>query len=375
MTKTPSVNHLVNRNVIDLGAYNAGLSIAELKKKYDVKQVAKLASNENPFPTSTAVLHALQESDNLSHYPDPYCKALCSVLAKELDVSEKSIVIGNGSEDLLSIISRVFTETGDKVMTIVPSFGLHISYPKACGANMLIAHLTDDLEFDLDKITTMLKTEKPKLFFIASPCNPVGCSLNKEEVQRIIDSVSDETLLIFDEAYYEYAKDDADYPDVLALLKASEKPFVLLRTFSKAYSLAGLRIGYGVFFPTQLADYAHKLRTPFNVNRLAQSAAIAALQDHDSLAKTIAWNNTARAKMMSELQALGLSPQTSKGNYLFFATHWDGTELAQHLLRHGVIVKPWLEQGYEKYIRVSIGNEAENAQFVSCLNMILNTPA
>ena len=375
MKNTPSVGHLINKNVIELGAYNAGLSIAELKKKYDVEQIAKLASNENPFPTSSVVLQALQEPDNLSHYPDPYCKALCSVLAKDLDVPEQSIVVGNGSEDLLSIISRVFVEASDKVMTIVPSFGLHISYPKACGADMLIAHLTDDLEFDIDKITSMLQTEKPKLFFIASPCNPVGCSLNKTEVQQIIDSVSDETLLIFDEAYYEYAKDDADYPDVLSLLKASEKPFVLLRTFSKAYSLAGLRVGYGVFFPTELAGYTHKLRTPFNVNRYAQKAAIAAFGDHENLAKTIVWNNTARDKMTSELQKLGLSPKPSKGNYLFFATHWNGVDLAQRLLSHGVIVKPWLEQGYEEYIRVSIGNETENAQFISCLSSILNPPA
>ncbi len=374
MSSALSVDHLVNKNVIGLGAYNAGLSVEELKKKYQVEKVAKLASNENPFPTSAVVLKALQSADNLSHYPDPYCKALGSALAQDLDVSEESIVVGNGSEDLLSIISRVFVEVGDKVMTVVPSFGLHISYPVACGAKMLIAHLTDDLEFDLDKITTMLRTEKPKLFFIASPCNPVGCSLNGIEVQRIIDSVSHETLLVFDEAYYEYAKDDEDYPDVLSLLKASGKPFVLLRTFSKAYSLAGLRVGYGVFYPTELAAYVHKLRTPFNVNRYAQKAAIAALHDHENLEKTIAWNNVERKKMASELIRLGLSPQPSKGNYLFFATDWNGAELAQRLLSYGVIIKPWLEEGYEEYVRVSIGAKEENEQFIHCLSKILQEP-
>lgn len=372
--KTPlSISHLVNKNVSGLGAYNAGLSVDELKAKYQVDQVAKLGSNENPFPTSIAVTNVLQEDDNLGHYPDPYCKSLTKALADKLAVPAESIVVGNGSEDLIGIISRVFIEPGDKVMTVVPSFGLHILYPKACGATVLIAEMTAQLKFDIEKIVTMLSVEKPKLFFIASPSNPVGCSLNQEDIKAILHHLSDDTLLVFDEAYYEYAKDDADYPDVLSILKASGKPFVLLRTFSKAYSLAGLRVGYGVFYPTALADYTHKLRTPFNVNRIAQKAAVVALSDDAHLSKTMAWNRLARDQMMSELIALGLSPEVSKGNYLFFATDWHGTELAKRLLRYGVIVKPWLEEGYQQYIRVSIGTEMENQLFITSLREILNS--
>lgn len=370
-----SIDHLVNRYVAKLGKYNAGLSIEGLKARFQVDRVAKLGSNENPFPTSSSVMKALSRAGDLSHYPDANCSLLRKKIADKLTVAEESLVFGNGSEDLISIISRALINEGDKVMTIVPSFGLHILYPTACGAKMVIAPMTAQLEFDIERITSLLRSEKPKLFFIASPSNPVGCSLSQDDVNDILANVSEQTLLVFDEAYYEYAQGELDYPDVLALLKASGKPFVLLRTLSKAYSLAGLRIGYGVFYPVALAEYMNKVRTPFNVNRQAQVAAIAALDDDNHLEKTIHWNHIARKKMQQDLKRLGVSPYESKGNFLFFSTSWLATDLADKLLKFGVIVKPWMEPGYEYFVRVSIGKAEDNQLFITSLASLLGRTA
>lgn len=369
-TSQRSIRTLVSQFVEPLANYNAGLSLEELKRRYNVSKIAKLASNENPFGTSEAVKQILAQPDNLAYYPDPNCTDVRALLAEKLTIDADKLVFGNGSEDLLNILCHIFLEPGEQVLTVVPSFGLHILYPQSCGAEMLIAPMTADLQFDLAKITELL-AHKPKLFFIASPSNPVGCSLNADEIQQILEAQSEQTLFVFDEAYYEYAQTDSAYPDALALLAASGKPYILLRTLSKAYSLAGLRMGYGICCSKELASYIDKLRTPFNVNRLAQRAAIAALTDEQHLRETLAWNDRARAQMSAKLRALGLNPAPSHGNFLFVATPLKATDLAQRLLEYGVIIKPWMEAGYEHYIRVSIGSASENEHFIETLTEIL----
>lgn len=369
---SPSIHSLVSQHVQPLANYNAGLSLEELKKRYNVTKIAKLASNENPFGTPEAVANVLNDAGNLAYYPDPNCTELRELLAQKFNVDAQSLVFGNGSEDIISIICRVFLEAGDDVLTIVPSFGLHILYPQSCGANVLIAEMTDSLEFDIEKIVQLLQTYQPKLFFIASPSNPVGTALNGGQIQTILDALSDKTLLVFDEAYYEYAQTDADYPDVQQILEHSGKPYILLRTLSKAYSLAGLRVGYGICSEPSIAGYIDKLRTPFNVNRIAQRAAVAALNDTTHLEKTLTWNTQARQTLLEQLNELGISAAQSHGNFLFFKTDFPATELAGELLKHGVIIKPWLEKGYENYLRVSIGTQDENEHFLATLKTIIN---
>ncbi|CAG9298130.1 histidinol-phosphate transaminase [Celerinatantimonas diazotrophica] len=367
-----SIHSLVSQYVQPLASYNAGLSLEELKKRYNVTKVAKLASNENPFGTSAAVAKVLNDAGNLAYYPDPNCSELRQLLGQKFNVDPQTLVFGNGSEDIISVLCRVFLEAGDNVLTIVPSFGLHILYPQSCGANVLIAEMSDTLEFDIEKIVQQLQTHQPKLFFIASPSNPVGTALSQAEIETILDALTDQTLLIFDEAYYEYAQTDANYPNVQQILEQSGKPYVLLRTLSKAYSLAGLRIGYGICSEPSIAGYIDKVRTPFNVNRIAQKAAIAALNDATHIEKTLTWNDQARQTLSEQLNELGIQPAKSLGNFLFFKTDYPAIELAQKLLKHGVIVKPWLEAGYEHYLRVSIGSQDENEHFLSALKTILN---
>lgn len=362
---------LASQFILPLSDYNAGLSVEALKKKYDVDKIAKLGSNENPFGTPDSVKRVLSEYNNLAHYPDPTCSDLKQVISQKMGVDPQHIVMGNGSEDLIAMISHCFIEPGDKVLTVVPSFGLHILYPKSFGAEMIIAPMTDDLTFDVDLLAQSLKESVPKLFFIASPSNPVGCALNADQIQQLLDSQQSETLFVFDEAYYEYAAGDADYPDVLALLESSGKPFILLRTLSKAFSLAGLRVGYGVCASPKMVMLLNKIRLPFNVNRLAQKAAMAALQDHAHLEKTMSWNRQAKEVVFKQLQALGLNPAPSKGNFLFFETEYPSAEIAEQLLTLGVIVKAWAETGYTHFLRVSIGSKEENDHFIASLATIL----
>ncbi|MDC0609604.1 histidinol-phosphate transaminase [Vibrio sp.] len=364
-------DQLVSSYVAPLTDYNAGLSIEALKKKYQVEKIAKLGSNENPFGTANSVKLALSEDDNLAHYPDPDCSELKSLLSSRLDAPTSHFVMGNGSEDLINMICHSFLQAGDDVLTVIPSFGLHILYPKSYGANVIASYMTSDLTFDVDDLVEKLKA-KPKLFFIASPSNPVGCTLSSTDVDKLIENQSEETLFVFDEAYYEFAAHESTYSDVVEKLKQSGKPFILLRTLSKAYSLAGLRVGYALCGSENIARYLNKIRLPFNVNRLAQKAAKAALNDNEHLTKTLEWNSQARSELFNQLTEMGLAPIPSQGNFLFFRTNMRSTDLAEALRWHGVIIKPWLEQGYTDYVRVSIGNKEENQQFITSLAAILH---
>jgi histidinol-phosphate aminotransferase len=373
-TSLTPTEQLINSHVRQLGTYNAGLSTQALKQKYAVERIVKLGSNENPFETPDSVRQILMAPDNLAHYPDPNAESLKKQLSRQLGVPSDTLVIGNGSEDIIQMIARTCLNPGDKVVTVIPSFGLHILYPQACGADVITVPMTDSLQFDINRLTQTLIQQTPKLCFIASPSNPVGCFLSADDITRLLQALTPQTLLIFDEAYYEYARIEAGYPDVLHQLRQSRQPFILLRTLSKAYSLAGLRVGYGICEPRELTDYLDRVRTPFNVNHMAQKAAIAALHDHAHLHKTRNWNQIARDEMCRQLRQLGLSPAPSVGNFVFFATPFRATELAQRLLKQGIIIKPWLENGYEDYIRVSIGNCEDNQYFIDNLRHILATP-
>lgn len=364
---------LVSKHVLPLADYNAGMSIAELKRKYNVSRISKLASNENPFGTADSVKAALSDIGNLAQYPDPACSELRQLLSRQLEVPETHLAFGNGSEDLINMICHTFLETGDKVLTVVPSFGLHILYPKSHGAEVITSFMTEKLEFDIDDLTSKLKQDKPKVFFIASPSNPVGCTLKPHQLDKLIQSQQPETLFVFDEAYYEFAAYEEGYEDVLAKLQAAGKPYILLRTLSKAYSLAGVRVGFAVCSSESFPRYLNKIRLPFNVNQIAQRAAVAALTDEKHLEKTLSWNQTAREEMYKQLCEMGIQPASSHGNFLFFETSFPSKELAEELLKLGVIVKPWLEQGYQNFIRVSIGNEEENQHFISSLATILHS--
>jgi histidinol-phosphate aminotransferase len=345
--------------------------LAAVRERYGLTRIAKLGSNENPLGPAPGVAPAIAIAGaTIALYPDASCDALRVELAKRLKVTEEQLIFGNGSEDLLSIISRVFLDHGDEVVTVVPSFGLHFIYPMAAGATVTGIPMLSSGDFDVAGMVAAL-TPRTRLLMFSCPSNPVGSTLNGDELQRLLHALPDRCLLVFDEAYYEYARLEKDYPDCLAIIRASGKPFILLRTFSKAYSLAGLRIGYGVVSDALLADLINRLRTPFNVNHIAQTAALASLIDENHLEAGLQHVAEERRRMAAALKTMSIQVMPSKANFLFFETSIEGEALNQQLLMRGVIVKPWRERGYTNCLRVSVGSREDNDLFLNELASII----
>ncbi|WJV65949.1 histidinol-phosphate transaminase [Pectobacteriaceae bacterium CE70] len=365
------INTLVRKEARQLGAYNAGLSDEAVRAHYNVDTIARLASNENPLGASPQVITALQESARLSAiYPDPSSQQLRDALAQTNGVDANRVIIGNGSEDLLKLLCLAFVNPGDRVVTLLPSFGLHLIYPQMMGANVTGVPVNAQMAFDVAAWQQALQTPA-KMVMFSNPSNPVGCMLDGDGFQRLIDSSPQDCLLVIDEAYYEYCTQLDGYPDSLAVLQHQARPWIVLRTFSKAYGLAGLRVGYGLASDPALVDILNRVRTPFNINRAAQAAAIVALHDNDHTARSVAHVNAQRTWLADQLTQLQLQVVPSSANFLFFRTARDSAALAQRLLPFGVIVKPWLEPGYTHWIRVSVGSAADNQRFISALRQVL----
>lgn len=360
----------IRDEIFGIPPYNSGLTLDEVRARYHPAVIAKLGSNENPLgPSPTAMDFGGDLAELARLYPDPKGRALCEALSARFGVEAAKIVLGNGSEDLIGVICRAVVRPGDVVTTLYPSFPLHEDYAVLMGGVIERIAVKPDLTVDVAGLIAAAG-RKPRMLLFANPMNPVGSWIGSADFQRVLDAVCEETLLVVDEAYAEYASGD-DYPATIDLLKASNKSWILLRTFSKAYGLAGLRIGFGLASSAGLCDFLNRVRTPFNTNALAQVAAISALTDEAHLKRTVSLVLSERARVSDALKAKGLTVASSKGNFAFFDCGMDATVCAERLLAAGVIVKPWKQQGYQTFIRVSIGSAAENEQFLGALDATL----
>jgi len=359
------INELaVNRHIPTLPAYNLGLSEQAVREKYGLTDIVKLASNENPYGPSKAVKTAIDQAvGHINIYPDATASGLRKLLSSRLGVKGDEIIVGNGSEEIISIAARTFLNAGDEMITVNPDFGLHAIHAMSMGANVSYIKFNSDFSFDLDGIVNALK-QKPKMLCISSPSNPVGAALEAHEIRSIAKACNDHTVLLLDEAYYEYAAVDPEYPDCISILKDSGTQFILLRTFSKAYGLAGIRIGYGIANHKSTIEHMHRVRMPFNVNALAQIAAEAALHDLAHMRRCCEITVSDRAKVLKSLSKMGLKIAPSFTNFLFVDTKHSAKQVAELLQSRGVIVKPWSSPGYENFIRVSIGTPSENKRFI-----------
>ncbi|MEZ0168524.1 histidinol-phosphate transaminase [Microvirga sp. TS319] len=359
----------LNPHIVVLPPYNAGMSIGAARRASGHQSIARLASNENPDGCSPAVLEALAPTGlEPWRYSDPACMVLREALSEHLATHPDHIVVGNGSEEMIAALSRALLLPGDHVATVAPSFGLHEIEPRAMGATVVKIPMTSDLAFDLPAILDAL-SRRPKLLMLSSPWNPVGPALSHDALDAILKCISRETVLVFDEAYFEYA-DEAARVDGVALLAATDIRYVVLRTFSKAYGLAGLRVGYAVCSDIQVADAIRKAKTPFNVNVAAQTAALAALGDQAWMKASVARTRAERGRVALALQDMGYAPAVSQTNFLFFACHSDSTDIADRLLKEGVIVKPWREDGYQNFLRITIGHPDENDRLLLALRSL-----
>ncbi len=355
----------LNPNLCALPPYNAGMTLARAQDISGLQDIARLASNENPEGCSPAVLAALASQDFQPwRYADPACTALRRALADRLGTDPSCIVIGNGSEEMIAAISRATLDQNAEVMTLSPSFGLHEIEPMALGARVTKVAMTPQADFDLPALEAAL-AQGPRLVFLSSPWNPVGPALDHAALRRLIAATRPGSLFVLDEAYFEYADESA--PDGLQELIGSGVDFVVLRTFSKAYGLAGLRVGYGVCSHPDIARVIAAAKTPFNVNGAAQVAALAALQDEAWMRASILRLRAERVRVSSALRGMGLAPAPSQTNFLFFDCGRDSATVANDLIHAGVIVKPWREPGYERYLRVTIGSAPENDRFIAAL--------
>ncbi|AWC20926.1 Histidinol-phosphate aminotransferase 2 [Aminobacter sp. MSH1] len=356
------------QEVVALPIYNAGISVAVAQRVSGREDIAALASNENPYgasPVVAAALGALMPS----RYSDPASGALRQALSEKLGSAPNRIVCGNGSEELIAALCRTYLQKGDTVLTISPCFGLHEIEPMAAGAQVIKVPMTKAFDYDADALVHEL-VRKPKIVFISSPSNPVGTAMSQPELDRLLDAVQPETLFVLDEAYFELV--DSGYPDGLKVL--TPRPnlnWVVLRTFSKAYGLAGLRVGYGISSDEGIARAMRAALTPFNVNAAAQAAAVAALLDDDWMHQAAAKIRRDRTILADHLREMGVRVVPSQTNFLFLELNAEAAPVARALLQKGIIVKPWMEAGYTNFLRVSIGTAGDNERFAQELGRAL----
>jgi histidinol-phosphate aminotransferase len=363
--KSPANSLTFNPNVAALPIYNAGMNVAVARARSGRDDIARLASNENPDGCSPQVMAALASAAfEPWRYADPACSALRDKLAKHLGVDAREIVVGNGSEEMIAAVCRAVLVEGATVVTVSPSFGLHEIEPLAMGAKVVKTPMTKDLGFDIDALVGAI-AKVPKIVFVSSPWNPVGPALDRPALDLLVAALRPGTLFVLDEAYFEFS--DPGAPDGVNYLRERGIAHIVLRTFSKAYGLAGLRVGYAVCSDAEIARVVSAAKPPFNVNAAAQLAAIAALEDAAWMQNSITRIRGERSRVSKALKALGLRVADSQTNFVFFETPMDSSDLANDLLGDGIIVKPWREAGYERFVRATIGTPTENSSLIESL--------
>ena len=359
----------VAENISRLVPYRPGKPIEEVERELGLTGIIKLASNENSLGPSPKAREAIQAFAAKMHvYPDASAFALRRALAERLVVAPESLVFGNGSDDLIHLLGVTFLTPGDEVIQAHPSF---VRYEAAAILNEAPCHLvplTSDWVHDLDAMADRIN-RNTRLLFVTNPNNPTGTIVGRAALERLLDRVPERCLVVLDEAYYEYAADEPDYPDTLRYIREGRNVAVL-RTFSKAYGLAGLRIGYGVLRP-ETATWLERTREPFNVNALAQAAALAALDDTAHVAATVAMNEAGKRAFYAAFEELGLPYAPTYANFVWVDTGKDCRAVFHALLHRGVITRTGDIFGAPTHLRVTIGTPEENAKFLAALRETL----
>jgi histidinol-phosphate aminotransferase len=327
----------------------------------------KLASNENPLGASPKAIAAARAAlDEIGLYPDGNAFALKDALAKHYGVTHEQVVLGNGSNDLLELSARAFLTVGDRVVYSDHSFAVYSLATQAVGA-VGISVAAKDFGHDLDAMRKAAVEQGAKMIFIANPNNPTGTFVPGAALHEFLSALPATILVVLDEAYNEYLPDECRYDSVGWL---NDYPnLIISRTFSKAYGLASLRIGYALG-DARVMDMLNRVRQPFNVNSMAQAAALAAIQDTDFVQQTFALNQRGMKQITNGLVKLGLEHIPSFGNFISFKIK-DAMHIYRRLLESGVIVRPIANYGMPDYLRVSIGLESENDKFLSALMRII----
>jgi histidinol-phosphate aminotransferase len=363
---THTLEELIPDYIQGLPAYVPGKPVEEVEQDLKIHAV-KLASNENPLGPSPkameAARHALGEAN---WYPDGGSKHLRKVLAKRLRVRFEEVFVGLGSSEIIDLASRVLLRPGLDGITSEGSFTLFAIAIRASGAKLIQTPMKN-FTFDLDAIAAAV-SPLTRVIYIANPNNPTGTAFGAAEFAAFLKKVPGDVLVVLDEAYREYAA-RTDLPEALKLFRQYNN-ILTLRTFSKVYGLAGLRIGYGIGHPTLVAEM-NKLRTPFNVTNVGQSAALAALDDTEHVHRSVEMNREERKRLYEALRKLGLFPVASETNFLFIPIGPHAKSLCDELLLEGVIVRPLGWMGFPEAIRISVGSPDQNTKLLDAVSYAL----
>jgi histidinol-phosphate aminotransferase len=359
---------LATKGVAGLHPYSAGKPIDELQRELGLDEIIKLASNENPLGPSQFVLNAIASTRDLSRYPDGNGFSLKKALADKHNVDTDKITLGNGSNDILEMVARAFVTTEHQVIYSQHSFAVYPIVTQAVGAEHVVVPASE-WGNDLSAILATI-TNKTKLIFIANPNNPTGTWLNKSDLKSFLENVPEHIIVLIDEAYFEYVINEENYPDSSLWLN-DFKNLIVTRTFSKAYGLAGLRIGYSLSHP-DIANLLNRVRQPFNNNSLALVAAVAALADEDYIQRSVTSNQSGMKQLMLAFDDMGLEFIPSKGNFICVDFEQPADDIYLSLLKAGVIVRPVANYGMPNHLRISIGTESENSRFINELAKILS---
>ncbi len=353
--------------IAGLKPYVAGKPMEELEREYGISDSVKLASNENPIGPSPKAVDAIMAAlKNLHRYPDGNTYHLSQRLAEKLKVASDQIVIGNGSNEIIELLAGTFVREGDEVIMPEPSFLMYEIMVQARGGSPVKVPLKD-LVVDLEGMAAHI-SPSTRMVFVNNPNNPTGTVVSRARFEAFLEKISPEVIVVTDEAYIEFVR-DKECPVGIEYLD-SDKNVVTLRTFSKAYGLAGLRIGYGVM-KQELADLIHRVRQPFNANTLAQVGALAALDDDAFFNETIRLVHEGMEFLYQQVDKMGLRYFPSQTNFFLIDVRQNAKGVYEKMLRRGVIIRPMNAYGYSTYIRVTAGLSEENERFVGALREVL----
>lgn len=348
--------------------YEPGKPIEEVEREYGIANSTKLASNENPLgPSPKAVAAIRAKLDQLHLYPDGDCYYLKNGLAQKLAVAPEQLIFGNGSNEIIELAVRAFLRPGDQAVMARQAFVVYQLIVQAVGGQSVQVPLRD-YTHDLEAMAAAV-TGQTKIVFLANPNNPTGTIYRRQQWENFLAKLPKDILLIVDEAYFEYVQ-DGGYPDSLKY-HGADRPMLTLRTFSKLYGLAGLRIGYGVG-SREIIAMMQRVRQPFNVNAPAQWAALAALDDSDHVQRSLAANRAGLEFLQSEFTKLALEFVPSQGNFILVKVG-QGQEVFKRLLGQGVIVRPMGGYQFPEHIRVTVGTMEENRRFIGALEKIIKS--
>lgn len=354
--------------ILNLKPYKPGKPLEELEREYGISNSIKLASNENPLGPSPKALQAIQGGlSNLHRYPDGGGYLLKRKISQKFGVDSGNVVIGNGSDEIIGMLARAFLRPGDEAVLPQPTFLMYGIMVRSSGADPIYVPLKKR-SLDLVGIKEKI-TPKTRMIFICNPNNPTGTVISGNDFQGFLSSIPADLIVVVDEAYIEFVRD----PKCISGIKFlnSNQGLVTLRTFSKAYGLAGLRIGFAIM-PQEITDVIDRVRQPFNVNSLAQIGALTALDDEDFLKQSLRLVHDGLDFLYGALDEMGVEYFPTQANFVLIDVQKNADAVFEDMLKLGVIVRSMVAYGFPEFIRINVGLPEENARFIKALEKVLS---